>query len=196
MKIIDVTLLCLALILSLLLVGCGNDEVGGAHNIDPGKVSYGYNIVVDRGGNEVSPSGRPLQGGESLLLTTEYQNAPNVREYARVVSFMAPIRDAILYNVEHTSKDEWLALTQILGINNIKTTDASTITPGSILSIEQVYDYVASGPGNWNPVMQFLEEAELEMKILAFVDFDFTNPEGYNYADAHGIAAGSGLKLP
>ena len=41
-----------------------------------------------------------------------------------------------------------------------------------------------------------LEEAELELKCLAFKDFDFTNPEGRNHCEAHNIEVGSGINLP
>ncbi|MDC0336465.1 hypothetical protein OAN24_06200 [Pseudodesulfovibrio sp.] len=169
---------------------------GGEHRIDESKVSYGYNIVVDKNGQVIHPSGRPLLGGEQLILTKEYQKEHNIRECVRAVSIMMPIRDAILYNFEQTSKQEWLELTKALKINNIKTKDASTITPRSILSIEQVYDYVAHKPTEGSPVMRFLEEAELELKCLGLVDFDFTNPEGRNHCAEHNIKVGSGIKIP
>ncbi len=171
-------------------------EAGGEHKLDKSKVSYGYNLVVDRSGRVLRPGGRPLQGGEKLVLTKEYQESRNVREYARVVGIMAPIRDAILYNFESTSKEEWLELTRVLRLNNIKTKAARGITPRSVLSIEQVYDYVAKRPTEGSPVMRFLEEAELELKCLAFVEFDFTNPEGRNHAKEHNIKVGSGIRLP
>jgi len=171
-------------------------EEGSEHKMDESKVSYGYNVVVDRNGKVLPPSGRPLHGGEQLILTQKYQEDKNVREYARVYSIIAPIRDAILYHFEHTSKEEWLKLTKVLTINNIKTIDASAIEPRSILSIEQVYDYIASAPTKGSPVMRFLEEAELELKCLAFVDFDFTNPEGRNHCKEHNLDAGCGIKLP
>lgn len=91
---------------------------------------------------------------------------------------MAPIRDAILYNFEATTKSKWLDLTKILSVNNIKSVDASSLAPRSVLSISQVYDYVKSNPKEGSPVMRFLEEAELELKCLAFVDFNFINPKG------------------
>ncbi|MFC1862871.1 EF-hand domain-containing protein [Thermodesulfobacteriota bacterium] len=172
-------------------------EEGGEHKIDQSKVRYGYNMVVDRNGNILHPSGRPLHGGEKLIATSEYQEDKNVREYARVVSIMAPIRDAILYNFENTSRDKWLKVTKILRINNIKTQDATRIEPRSILSCEQVYDYVSKKkPTEGSPVMRFLEEAELELKCLAFVDFDFTNPQGGNHAKEHNIKVGSGITMP
>ena len=45
-------------------------------------------------------------------------------------------------------------------------------------------------------MMKYLEEAELELKCLAFTNFDFTNPEGENHCEIHGIAQGSGLLIP
>lgn len=130
------------------------------------------------------------------MLTKEYQKDKNVREYARVYTIMAPIRDAILYHFEEISKEEWMELTKVLEINGIKTKDAKKVSPRSILSSEQVYDYVASGPREGSPVMRYLEEAGLELKCLAFVDFDFTNPQGGNHCKEHNIDAGSGIKMP
>ncbi|MCK4830337.1 hypothetical protein KA005_82225, partial [bacterium] len=171
-------------------------EEGGEHQLDENLISYGYNLVVDKHGNVLSPRGAPLQGGEQLIRTEEYQNDHNVRESARVYTIMAPIRDAILYHFEEMSREEWLAITTVLTLNNIKTKDSDKINGRSILSTEQVYDYVASGNAEGSPVMRYLEEAELELKCLAFQDFDFTNPEGKNHCIEHNIDIGSGIKLP
>ena len=166
--------------------------------MDRRKVSYGYNVVVDRNGETVRPGGRPLRGGERLKLTKEYQKDKNVRELARVYTIMAPIRDAILYEFENTSREEWLKLTKVLAINNIKTTKTATIGPRSVLSSEQVYDYVARGPREGSPVMRFLEEAELELKCLAFVDVKIPAAAAAmtQHSKEHNIDAGSGIKLP
>ena len=172
---------------------------GGEHKLDGNKVSYGYNQIVDRNGQVLRPGGRPLQGGERLMLTKEYQKDANVREYARVFTFMAPIRDALLYNYKSTSKKEWLQLTRVLTINKIKTTPAPGIGPRSILSIEQVYDYIKRRPNEGSPVMRFLEEAELELKCLAF---DTTKSQiggaqnMIQHCQEHGKRMGTGLKLP
>lgn len=171
----------------------------GEHRMGKNKVSYGHNVVTDRNGRVQRPGGRPLQGGEQLKLTTEYQAEKNVREYARVYSIMAPIRDALLYRFEDLTREEWLKLTRVLAINYIKTTDAPVIGPRSILSIGQVYDYIASGPTAGSPVMRFLEEAELELKCLAFVDLKFPAEAARamaEHAKEHHIDAGSGIKLP
>ena len=169
---------------------------GGKHQLDVSLVSYGNNLVVDESGNVLSPQAAPLQGGEQLVYTEDYQNDNNVREYARIFTIIAPIRDAILYHFEEMTREEWLEVTAILTINGIKTADAAEINGWSILSTEQVYDYVASGNAEGSPVMRYLEEAELELKCLAFQDFDFTNPEGKNHCIEQNIEIGAGIKLP
>ena len=169
---------------------------GGEHKVDESVVSYGYNLVVDEDGNVLTPRGTPLQGGERLILTEDYQDDHNVREYARIYTIVAPIRDTILYRFEETTREEWLAITEILTINNLKTEDAAEINGRSILSTRQVYDYIASGNAEGSPVMRYLEEAGLELKCLAFKEFDFTNPEGGNHCEEQDIEVGSGIELP
>lgn len=171
-------------------------EEGHEHQLDESLISYGYNLIVDKHGNVLTPRGVPLQGGEQLILTDEYQSDHNMREYAHIFTIVAPIRDTILYRFEETSREEWLAITEILTVNNIKTADAPEINGRSILSTEQVYDFIASGQAEGSPVMRYLEEAGLELKCLAFKDFDFTNPEGGNHCIDHGIESGSGIVLP
>lgn len=169
---------------------------GNEHQLDERSISYGYNLIVDKNSNVLTPRGAPLQGGEQLILTEEYQTDHNMREYARIFTILAPIRDTILYHFEETTREEWLAITEILTINNIKTEDAPEINSRNILSTEQVYDYIASGDAEGSPVMRYLEEAGLELKCLAFEDFDFTNPKGGNHCVEHNIDVGSGIKIP
>lgn len=171
-------------------------EEGGEHRLDASLISYGNNLVVEKNGNVVTPSGAPLHGGEQLILTDNYQDDHNLRENAHVYTFMAPIRDTILYHYEETTREEWLVITEVLTINNIKTEDASEINGRSILSTGQIYDYIASGEAEGSPVMRYLEEAELELKCLAFKDFNFTNPEGSNHCEEHNLPVGTGIKLP
>ena len=174
-------------------------EPAGEHKLNKTKVSYGYNQVVDRKGQVLRPGGRPLQGGERLVLIKEYQKDVNVREYARVFTYMAPIRDALLYNFNNTTKKEWLELAQILKINKIKITPAQGIGPRTILSIEQVYDYIKRRPREGSPVMRFLEEAELELKCLALDPSKSPVGGGQNmtqHCEEHRKPIGSGLKIP
>jgi len=169
---------------------------GGEHQLDESLIAFGYNVVVESTGASLAPQAAPLHGGEQLVLAEEYQNDHNVREFARIFTIMAPIRDAILYHFEEMSKNEWLNVTSALTFNRIKTNDAAEINGRSILSTEQIYDYVASGNAEGSPVMRYLEEAELELKCLAFQNFDFTNPEGKNHCIEQNIEIGAGIKLP
>ena len=169
---------------------------GAEHRLDVSLVSYGHNLVVDESGDVLSPQAAPLQGGEQLVYTEEYQDDDNVREYARIFTIIAPIRDALLYHFEEMTREEWLEVTAILTINSIKTTDAVEINGRSIFSTEQLYDYVASGMAEGSPVMRYLEEAELELKCLAFQNFDFINPEGKNHCLEQDFEIGAGIKLP
>jgi hypothetical protein len=52
------------------------------------------------------------------------------------------------------------------------------------------------GTEDLHPMMKYLEEAELELKCLAFTQFDFTNPDGDNHCQTHNLDEGSGLVLP
>ena len=124
---------------------------GGLHDLDVSLVSFGHNLVVDASGTVLAPQATPLQGGERLVLTDEYQDDHNVRAYAEVFTIMAPIRDTILYRFESTTREEWLAITEVLTINGIKTEDAAVVDGRSVLSSEQVYDYIASGECRGQP---------------------------------------------
>ncbi len=169
---------------------------GAEHNLDENLVFYGYNVIIDETGNQITPTGRPLHGGEQLILTSMYQEDYNTREFAFIYVIMAPIRDTLLYHFEETSKEDWLVLTQVLTINDIKTTVAPEINAYSNLSTEQVYDYIASGQAEGSAVMRYLEEVGLELKCLAFQDFNFTNPEGANHCEDRHLDLGSGIKMP
>ena len=68
-------------------------EEGSEHKLDENVISYGYNLIVDENGNVLTPRGTPLVGGEQLILTEDYQDDENMREYARIYTIMAPLRD-------------------------------------------------------------------------------------------------------
>lgn len=167
----------------------------GRHNLDLAAYREGYAVVVDRHGDPIRPGGRPFEGGERLLATGDRQTDPNVRAYAQVLSIIGPMRDALLYDFSATSRDEWDELTRILTLNGIKTSPAASISRRAILSSSQVYDYAASNPQDGSAVMRYFEEAELELKCLAFQGFDFVNPEGVNHCAQHGLVEGSGLRI-
>lgn len=163
-------------------------EEGDEFNIDSSIVSYGFNLVVDSSGNQLDANASPLDGGEQLISTSALVTDHNLAELARIYSIMAPIRDAIFFHYDETSAEEWDYLTSVLTLNGIKTS-----TDGTVLSSSDVYDYVATGPTDGNPVLQYLEEAELDLKILGYRDFDFTNPDGVDSSLETGLTAERGI---
>ncbi|WP_420411657.1 hypothetical protein [Roseibium sp.] len=166
---------------------------GGEHQLDTSLISYGFNQVTDSNGTVQAAAAAPFSGGEQLVLLTTPLTDTNTIEYARTLAIMAPIRDAILYQYEQTTRVEWEVLTSVLTLNGLKTT-AATSSSATLLSAREVYDYVATGPTDGNPVLQFLEEAELELKCLGFTNFNFTNPEGTNHCEETGLTQGAGIR--
>ncbi len=168
-------------------------QAGEEHNIKSSDIRLGYNQVANKQGNLTRIGGRPLQGGEQLIIT-EYQNDPDIRANAQIMSIMAPIRDALLFNFDTLSRSQWQHLSAVLTLNSIKIKGSEGRGPRKILSTTQVYDYIKSKPKRGSPVMRYLEEAELELKCLAFTNIDLTNPKGDNHCLQHGLQQGVGIK--
>jgi len=167
------------------------------HNIDISTVTYGYSIVVDMDGNQVAPQGKPFQEGYGLMTSADYVEDQNSREYAQILAYMGNIRDVLMCDVETTGEDDWRAITEILTLNSIKTTQSLTGTPQEqYYSTSGIYDHLKNDGEDLHPMMKYLEEAELELKCLAFTQFDFTNPDGDNHCQTHNLDEGSGLVLP
>ena len=165
--------------------------------VDPSIVRYGYNQVRDSAGTVVPPQGKPIQDGYKLVSTDSYNVDQNTREYARIFAIMAPIREALMCDIGGTTAAEWSAMTQVLTLNNIKTTQSLTGTPKEqYYSSTGIYEHLVTDGKDFHPMMKYLEEAELELKCLAFdASFDFTNPEGDNHCVTHGFQQGKGLVL-
>ena len=110
---------------------------------------------------------------------------------------MMPIRDAIMCDLDETSLTLWQTLTAILRLNNIKTVQDLSGTPKEqVYSNDGIHQHLTRDGPDYNAMMKYLEESELELKCLAFINFDFTNPEGANHCEIHGLAQGSGLVIP
>lgn len=167
------------------------------HRVDSNIVSLGQNVVLSESGEIQPPQGRPIQErwtlGQSATSITDH----NEREYARVASYMMPIRDAIMCDLDETSLALWQTLTAILRLNNIKTVQDLSGTPKEqVYSNDGIHQHLTNDGPDYNAMMKYLEESELELKCLAFINFDFTNPEGANHCEIHGLAQGSGLVIP
>ena len=169
---------------------------GCRHDIDPWLISYGYNQVVDEDESLILPQWKPIQEWYTLRTSSSYITDHNQREYARIFAYMAPIRDALMCDIESTSLDKWRELTEILTINDIKLTQDLSWTPKEqYYSTEGIYTHLKNWP-DFHPMMKYLEEAELELKCLAFENFNFTNPEGDNHCEIHGLKEWAWLILP
>ena len=167
------------------------------HRVDPSIVMLGQNVVLSETGAVQPPQGRPIQEDWTLGRSTEPVTDQNEREYARIASYIMPIRDALICDFDKTSPTPWQTLTEILSLNNIKTVQDLSGTPRDrVYSNDGIYEHLTSDGSDENAMMKYLEEAELELKCLAFTNFDFTNPEGENHCVIHGLAQGSGLLLP
>ncbi|MBO77733.1 MAG: hypothetical protein CME17_09885 [Gemmatimonadetes bacterium] len=167
------------------------------HRVDPSIVSLGQNVVLSESGEGQPAQGRPIQEGWTLGRSAESITDHNEREYARVASYMMPIRDAIMCDLDETSLTLWQTLTAILRLNNIKTVQDLSGTPKEqVYSNDGIHQHLTSDGPDYHAMMKYLEESELELKCLAFINFDFTNPEGANHCEIHGLAQGSGLVIP
>ncbi len=160
-------------------------------------VSYGYNKVLDNMDTEVAPTGRPIQVGYQLVGTTAYVSDQNKREWALIFSLMSPIREALSCDVTSVTQTEWDDLTEVLDLNSIKTNQDLSGTPTEqYYSSDGIFTHLQDG-ADYHPMLKYLEEAELELKCLAFESsFVFTNPEGDDHCEIHSITQGSGITLP
>jgi len=175
----------------------GTGTVNCGHRVDPNIVMLGQNVVLSETGTVEPPQGRPIQEGWTLGESTETVTDHNEREYARVASYMMPIRDAIMCDLDKTSMTLWQTKTAILRLNNIKTVQDLSGTPKEqVYSSDGIYEHLTNDGPDRNAMMKYLEEAELELKCLAFTNFDFTNPEGENHCVTHGLTQGSSLIIP
>ncbi len=167
------------------------------HRVDLAIVAFGQNVVLNEAGVVQAPQGRPIQEGWTLAQAAETVTVHNEREYARIAAFMMPIRDALICDLAATTLAAWQGLTAILRLNNIKTVQDLSGTPTEqVYSTDGIYEHLTNDGADKNPMLKYLEEAELELKCLAFIDFDFTNPSGQNHCVIHGLAQGSGLVIP
>ncbi len=166
------------------------------HRVDPAIVRIGFNVVLDTSGTTQSPQGRPLQEGWTLAESSAEVDDHNSREYARIASYMMPIRDALMCDIAALDEADWHTMTQVLTLNDIRTVqDLSGTPPEHVYSTDGIYELLQDGE-NFHPMMKFLEEAELELKCIAFVDFDFTNPDGDDHCAIHSLPVSAGLVLP
>jgi hypothetical protein len=197
------------LFIAVFMVGCNSDpndtdedietqdpDNSCGHRIDAAIVEFGFNIVLNTSGTTQVAQGKPLQESWTLAKSPSEIDNHNDREYAQIAAAMMPIRDALMCDIAMLEKTDWLFLTQTLTLNNIRMEqDLSGTPPEQVYSTEGIYDLLKASE-NFHAMMKYVEEAELELKCIAFEDFDFTNPEGDDHCAIHDLPVGQGLVLP
>jgi len=157
---------------------------GSPHRLDPDATSLGRQHVVDIDGAAVRPGGRPFQDGYTLAATDEAVIDNDALAYVEVFKVMAPIRDALMYDIAHTRPEAWAELTTTLRDAGIKLESEaldSPIPPKRSYGIDDVYALARNPEGAdiHHPVMKFLEESELELKCQ-WMEMSLVNPEGHD----------------
>jgi hypothetical protein len=109
--------------------GADSSHTACGHRVDADAVNLGFNTVVDSTGAAQLAQGKPLQGGWTLVESTSEISAHNDRKYARIASFMMPIRDALMCDIATVDEADWRSLTQVLTLNDIKMEQDLSGTP-------------------------------------------------------------------
>jgi endonuclease YncB( thermonuclease family) len=156
-------------------------------------------IAVNSEGTILQAGGTPAFDGDQL-----FQSSPGHQEslskdekaFHKVMAIMFPIRNALMYDIESVTQDEWNALVNELEIREIKET---TFTDGqtpkdNYYGRQGIFDLAKDPNGKdiHHDVMKFLEESGLYLLCHVTSD-DFTqmladtHPEGHNPCKDAGI---------
>lgn len=157
---------------------------GSPHRLDLDATRTGPERVLDIDGAAVRPGGRPFQDGYTLAAADAPVVDDDALAYVEVFKVMAPIRDALMYDIATTSPGDWAELTTTLRDAGIKLHSEaldSPIPPERSYGIDDVYALARSPEGAdiHHPVMKFLEEAELALKCQ-WLEMSLVNPEGHD----------------
>jgi len=155
---------------------------GTPHAVDLAALAEDGSQVVDGDGVRVAPQGKPIQDGYGLAATEAAVTDADELGYVRVFRALAPIRDALMYDIAGVDAARWAELAAVLRDNGIKTESEnldSDRPPDRAYGIDDIYARARDPQGAdiHHSVMKFLEESELELKCL-WLTLDLTNPEG------------------
>lgn len=157
---------------------------GTPHNLDPSATTFGFEVIVDADGTIINPQGKPFQDGYTLTSALEQITDPDYLAYVEVFKIMAPIRDALMYDIDALDEETWATVSRPLKENGIKLESKhldSTDRRAWEYGIDDIY-HLAKSPNDkdiHHEVMKFLEESELALKCQ-WLTIDLTNPEGIN----------------
>ena len=140
-------------------------------------------------GEPLQPSGRPAFDGDKMIKSIEKNTSNDEKSFHRTMAIMFLIRNALMYDIERTTQDDWNAIVEELAIRDIKKfTYINGPTPrDNYYSRQGIFD-LSKQPGTrdiHHDIMKFLEESGLY--LLCHVTSDEFNkqlqeshPEGHN----------------
>lgn len=103
---------------------------GSPHALDTSATREGFEQVQDANGAAVKPMGKPIQDGYVLGVTSWHVTDPDELAYVKVFKVMAPVRDAMMYDIAALDSARWRALTRTLTDNGVKTESKNLETGG------------------------------------------------------------------
>ena len=146
-------------------------------------------IASNATGERLKPSGRPAFDGDQIIQSIEQNISNDEKAFHRTMAIMFPVRNALMYDIEKTTQNDWNLLVAELALRDIKNfTYIDGPTPrDNYYSRQGIFD-LAKQPDRrdiHHDIMKFLEESGLY--LLCHVTSDEFNeqlqashPEGHN----------------
>ena len=153
-------------------------------------------IAVNALGEVLEARGTPAFDGDELIQGSMEEMSDDERAFHRVMATMYPIRNALMYDIETLTQEQWNALVGELSLRQIKeSTFTNGATPKDNYYGRQGIFELAKSPGGrdiHHDVMKFLEESGLYL-LCHVTSEDFgamlqeTHPEGHAPCEDAGI---------
>ena len=153
-------------------------------------------IAVNALGEVLEARGTPAFDGDELIQGSLEEMSDDERAFHRVMATMYPIRNALMYDIETLTQEQWNALVGELSLRQIKeSTFTNGATPKDNYYGRQGIFELAKSPGGrdiHHDVMKFLEESGLYL-LCHVTSEDFgtmlqeTHPEGHAPCEDAGI---------
>ena len=153
-------------------------------------------VATNVDGQVLEAKGTPAADGDDLIESSQEGLSDDEKAFHQVMAIMYPIRNALMYDIEALTQEDWDAWVEALAIRKIKDT---TFTDGptpkdNYYSRQGIFDLAKNPDGQdiHHDVMKFLEEAGLYL-LCHVTSNDFnemlkeTHPEGHDPCEDAGI---------
>jgi len=153
-------------------------------------------VAANSDGQILEAKGTPAADGDDLIESPQEGLSDDEKAFHRVMAIMFPIRNALMYDIESLTQEDWDAWVAALASRKIKET---TFTEGptpkdNYYSRQGIFDLAKNPDGQdiHHDVMKFLEEAGLYL-LCHVTSNDFnemlkeTHPEGHDPCEDAGI---------